>query len=78
MKLTKVNELPKKALKKDVVSILEQFLNGKDDLAKIDFNDKEYVSASSCAGSFHKAIKRNRYGVAVRTINKEVYLIKIK
>ena len=76
MKFVKVKELPKKAKKKRVMLFLEEFVASNIKIAKVEFNESDYCSPSSCQSAFRKSALTGGYPVEVKTVDKVVYLIR--
>lgn len=77
MKITKVDTLPpKRSHKKNLQGALDEFMSSNAKIVKIEYAEGEYATPISCYGSLHKAIKHSGYGIRVKMINGEIYLIK--
>lgn len=58
-------------------SVLEEFANSNQAAVHLIFDEGEYKNVKSAHSSFRVAIKRMNYPIAVRTLNGELYLIKL-
>lgn len=77
MKITKVDALPtKRSYKKNLQGALDEFMNSNAKIVKVEYAEDEYIHPRSCYASLHTAVKRSGYGIQVRMVNKEIYLIK--
>lgn len=77
MRLTYVDELPERKSKKPLQDFIEEFCESGRPFAKIEWTTDDYVDASSCYSSMHKAIGISKKPVKVEKHGDEVYLIKI-
>ncbi len=77
MKMIPVNEIPRRG-RHDLQNIINEFVNGNDDIVRIDYNDRDYKSAKVCYCCFWNAVTRSgfRYIKVVKRGN-EVYLRRI-
>ena len=75
MKFVKVKELPKRR-KNSILIFLDEFMTSNIKFAKVEFSEKDYKTPSSCQSAFSKAIKAGGFPIIVKSINKEVYLIR--
>lgn len=81
MELTYVDILPdrksrkgRRQRKKEVTKILEDFVNSKSEVARIDFDETDYVSALSCCQALRNAINKYKRAVRVHIRGNSVYL----
>lgn len=75
MRFTEVNEVPKKKAYHHLKDDLDRFVRSGAKIAKIDFHEGEYKSASVAAQCLRVAIKRHCYnGIKVFQRDDNVYL----
>ena len=76
MKLTYVEQIPKRKDHHDLQGLLREFINSDRDIAKVEFTDKDYKSPVICASCLSSAIKRSGYRIRVMRRGKDVYLFR--
>lgn len=78
MNLVPVNEVPnpRRRSKHDLQGFIRDFEYSGIEAAKIEFNDKDYVSSLSCYKCLFNAITRMKYNAIVKVVKcgDEVYL----
>lgn len=77
MKLTYIEKLPERTQKHKLQDFVEEFCESGRPFAKIEWTTDDYVDASSCYSSMHKAIGISGKPVKVEKHGDEVYLTKI-
>lgn len=76
MKLTPVENLPKKGLRHDLQGIIKEFAESNQRNVLIVLKDGEYKSIGVCRSCFGVAIKKSGYAIRVCTRDGKVYLTK--
>lgn len=76
MKMTPVDRLPERRQRHDLQDFIEQFIEGPDEVVRIDFTDQDYKTALVCYRCLHAAGKRSQHPISVHIRGKEVYLVK--
>lgn len=76
MKMEPVDRLPERRQRHDLRDFIEQFIEGPDEVVRIDFTDQDYKTAQVCYHCLHAAGKRSRHPMSVHIRGKEVYLVK--
>ena len=77
MKFTTVNEIPVRSAQKDIAKFIEDFVRKEVPFARVEYTEKDYISAVSCSGSLRKSAKRLHINVTTVVRDKDVYLINL-
>lgn len=77
MKFTPVDEIPVRRPQKQTAKFIEDFVNKGVAIAKVDYTEKDYASAESCAGSLRRSAKRLNRKVTTAIRGNDVYLINL-
>ena len=72
----KTTQLEKKRGRHNLISMLDAFIQLDIPYAKIQLHELEYKSYKSAYNSIYNAIKNHRYNIVVRSINRELYLVR--
>lgn len=76
MKMVPTDCLPERRYRHDLQDFIEQFVDGPDEVVRIDFTDQDYKTAQVCYKCLYNAGKRSRRPMSVHIRGKEVYLVK--
>lgn len=78
MELIFVEELPRtRCSKHRLQDLIEEFMNGEGNIAKIDINQYDYKSPTVCYSCMRNAITRSKRGLKVTKRGDTIYLIKM-
>lgn len=79
MKLEPINPVTSNRLFRatKLQKVLEEFMSSDQAAVHLILEPGEYKSVKSASASFHCAIKRMKFPIAVRTMGGELYLIKL-
>ena len=76
MRMVHADCLPERRQRHNLQDFIEQFMNGSDEVVRIDFTDRDYETAQVCYKCLYAAGKRSRYPMSVHIRGMEVYLVK--
>ena len=77
MKLIPTEVLPKKkCARHDLQGLIHGFVDGGDNIVRVDITETDYKSPRVCYSCMTAAVRRSGYPVKVRIRNSQVYLVK--
>lgn len=76
MKFVEVKEMPRKLYNENLQMRLKELMKMNVKIVKVDFNEREYKNTETCRAAFNKAVHRGAFPIDVKTVNKEIYLVR--
>ena len=77
MKFIPVEDIPVRRSQKQTAKFIEDFVHKGIAIAKVEYTDKDYTSAESCASSLRQSAKRLNRKVTTAVRGGNVYLINL-
>lgn len=77
MKIVPVEAVPRRNPKHDLQNFIKDFIESDYQIVKIDFNEHDYKSPTSCRSCVGIAAKRSGYPIGVAIRGDDVYLWKL-